>query len=384
MPVSTIVALNPTVTTPVPDSPTVIGIVGTGTGTAGTGDLAAYDTAQVVTTVDEATAAFGAGTILDAVREIYTHAAVHIVGVRFNDSGTAANPGAARRTAVNAGLDGLAASASGAFPPTLLIAPGETYNEPDDSDACTVAAKLLAVAESIGAYAILDAAYAPSSAPARTAFEVVSLWADNNGGDDGTAVSTPVVTPSKAAAIPGSSYLAGVIARNDQRYGEQESVANRTLEHLSSVTFEAGFNPRLATSQAIVLEDKGVTSIVRHGGRFIAWGGKGKVGVATDVLRFMGARRMLDKIERGIFSDAAGFVARGVTGDLPDQVAAVTSRRLRGYVESNPPQLASATVSPDAVYNTRERLQNGQVGLIVDVEFISAAEQFRYSIQYPS
>ena len=265
---------------------TVLGVIGTGTGVAGSGDLANYSEPVAVNNLADAETAFGLGSIYDHVQIAQTivRGGIWVVCIRHDEAAA----DAAVERAEN--LAALRTSDNGTgYRPTLIAAPGLTRNAMDDGAANDFATGLITAAEIMGAYAIIDTDVA-SRAIAKT-------YAGNNGGRRGRMIFQRVNTPEKAL-LPGSSYLAAAMARNDRRNGIQDDISNRAMRNITSVTPAESFSYRSSATGAGDLDASNITALVRYRGVWLAWGNTTNTATATDPLKNIGFGRVVDEQQK--------------------------------------------------------------------------------------
>ena len=188
---------------PPPTSPTIIGIVGSGTGAN-----SANNVPVAVNTLVDAQSVFGVGTIADACAEIYRQASLWVVGIRFDASAGIGPPTRAGR--LEAAINELerAATATGRKP-TVILAPKEGYVSPTDGSAVPAVPILISVAENLRAIAIADAS------PGTVA--IATQWNTANGGGRLLSIAQSMGTSGKPlvdiAGMTGGSESCDWIAR---------------------------------------------------------------------------------------------------------------------------------------------------------------------------
>ena len=305
---------------PLSRSSTVLFVVGTGTGVAGTDPLAAFTTSTVVTSVDDAETKFGDGTIVDFCKEAFSLSTPFVVAVRYDETIVAAMD---LQDAIVAAIN----VARVAIPrPTVGFAPGLTYDRPGgnvDTAANPIAVQLQSVASTMGILAILDCD------PTNRADALA--WAALNGGNASLSFAGLVNTPNNTD-LPISSYIAARIAANDRDRGLQNSVGNKVATGVVSVTPAWSFDYQVASVDAQVLDAQQVGTVVHDGRLFKVWGGSLKTTPANDPLNQMGAYRVVNLIQREIARLGAEQVDEDITPTFPQDTAGLFNRYLGGLV----------------------------------------------------
>ena len=294
---------------PIP-TPTVIGIIGTGDPTAT--DFVGYNVPTAVNTLADAEAQFGAGTVRDAVRIAELLADVWVVGCMFDDTATDADvKGPERSAEIQISLDAMerAVTHTGRKPSILAI-PNETYQgfALNSLGAATggvspAAAALQITCNNMKIIGIADGP--PQPIIGATAISIPGDWMAANGGNRMLAIPQIVGIPGMAVTIApppgsylnGSSYLAALMARNDALFGIADSFSNRPAGSIREVLPERSFEYTTDDNDAIVLRANNFTSLVRIvDGTWRVIGGTLKTASATDPLRYVGIRRMVDQV----------------------------------------------------------------------------------------
>ena len=341
-------------------SPTVIFIVGTGTGTPGTGDLVAIDTPTEVESTLDAQAKFGVGSILDFATEAFILSRETIWAVRYDSTLT----GAALITAVNENVDRVRLVSPR---PTVLIVPsaaeGLTWLRPAgvvDTSANAIGVRMNAVAESMGILAIIDGD--------RTDRSDAEAWAALNGGPS-SLICSGVVGVSGVPTLAFSSYLAARIAALDRDRGVHSSVSNKVATGVISRTPDWSFDYEDALTDAQVLDMDHVTTCVFDGTHFRVWGGTLKTVNPNDPLRFMGPYRITQQIRRRAVAITSDLVDEDLSPTFPEEAAGALNRMLRGQI--NRGRIAAGHYFPDP--NHVADLENGDVYIAGYIQAIGHA-----------
>ena len=296
-------------TNPLPHSESAIVHLGTGTGAPG-GALAAFNTPTAVTTVAQATASFGLGTILDAVTYIESVVDVTIYGIRVN-SGLS---GSALQTAVNGGIDAVARAGVGTntLPKICIVDPEVVQNDgtlqqtPGTADGATNAnvTRLQAICDRNDILLILDGDVA-----AANPLNVVSTYNTNNGGYL-RQVNYGLINTANKTGLPVSVAAAALVAYWDGVEGIQEYPENRVVPGVISAT------PALTTgegSDVATLDAANVGGVALSRGQYYLFGGVSHTAVATDARRFIGFERALRRIDDLMRQEAERYVGRNLS-----------------------------------------------------------------------
>ena len=256
--------------------------------------------------------------------------------------------------------------------PIVVIAPDETRIDTDDGDADTGATGLRTLATQLKGIAICDAAY--------STIVIATAWDNNNGGARTIGIPQQVTTPRKAN-LPGSSFLAAALVRNDALYGVNDSFSNREVVGITSVNPTRSFEYTDETSDALALRAVYLTSIVRD--PFGTWrvvGGTMKSGAspATNPLRYIGVQRMVDAIESRVIEFALDRWNRNMRSNfIPRLVSDV-----QGYLDLliGAGILRTGVASPSDE-NTATTRAAGLVYVSVDVTFPAINEQVNFDVE---
>ena len=272
----------------------------------------------------------GAGSLPDAVDSILDQGGALMVVVRVAEGETDAETLAAVQGQGSdySGVFALlhAESAVG-YTPRLLLAPGFTDFQATDANGVTLAnpvvQALKTVAAQLKAIAIADA-------PDTTTTEATA-YATRHGSDRLYVVYPKVLRTNKAGAIvamPASSCIAGVMARTDYEQGFWKSPSNEEILNIIGTSQNIEFNLSSPTSQANVLNEGNVTTIVRQAGRgFRVWGNHTST---TDTrYQFVSVRRTADIINDSVVRAHIWAVDQGITKNYVSEVVEGVNAYLR-------------------------------------------------------
>ena len=350
-----------TPTAGVPESSTIIGIVGTAL--TGSPSVAA-GTPSLISTLDEARTKFGdTGTLIESYELIRDIVNVHAVGVWFDNALT----GSPRDVAVTTAIDALK-NVPG-YSPTIIIVPGETYNT--NGAASTIAAKMNTVAESLLAIAIGDGP--------RTKADFIT-WNTNNGNERIFGVPERMVTPAHPGEnIWGSAYIAAHMAYNDAERGLRDNPLLEIAPHITSVDPEWPYSVRDKTLDASVLYDHNATMVVRNAsGHWVVLGYTTKFADGTDPRAEVTTHRIVDEIEGTLQAEMEKFLGANLDAGSIDQLAARLNGIITGYIIRGDITAGSAT--PDSVFNTDANLRAHKVGFVIDLTMTGFAKSIQLTI----
>ena len=366
-----------------PASLTVIGLV------AGLEDLSTVlalpARPQLVQTMQEAELYFGsAGDMYKAIRLIYSIANVRIIGSMFS----AADAATIEDNAIEAITAMERAVQLTGFKPTIVAVPG--FNDPaspvtkelsthrslvgaESSIASDIVTQLKTTVEKLRAIGIADAAIAANTLATAIA------WDSSNGGERLLAIPQEVDAPA-GTDISGAAFLAGNLARNDAIYGISDPFSNREVVGLTSVVPPRSFEYFGTTSDALILRNNNLTSVVRDiNGVWRVIGGIMKTAVSTDPLRYIGVRRLVDAIEARIVELAVNRWNRNQTDNFIDRLINDVDDYLQLLVSAG--VLSRAIVTPDTVRNTVSARASGLVYVAISIVHPAINEQINYSME---
>ena len=290
---------------------TIPAIVGDGTGTAGSGDLIAYDTPVTITSAAQATETFGVGSVSDFCTQFFARDTGSIVAVRYNDS-TTANVGylasgasnASRAAVVNRAVASLNNSAVD-FDFVVIPAGGRpsgagSYNPCANTDSGTetasnaVVSNLQSYCDSRQIIGFVDSYY---DATASSRYASAITYKGNNQGSR-LVVCFGRVT-SDGVTLGSSAVIAAETARQDSLLGIQEPLLNDVVSGSISLSDSPSFSHYANVStQSSSLKAVELFHIVYENGNYLIIDGHFQN--PDNLLRFFGARRVVDFAEKVI------------------------------------------------------------------------------------
>lgn len=320
-------------------SPTVIGIVGTGV-PASPATPVEVNTPTEVDDPEHAQTLFGdEGTIYAAMVGIHDQVNARAIAVRFDHTIS----GAARETAVEAAIRKLEdAEEDTGLKPTILIAPGETYDKGAQDAPETVAngafTALESVAEDLEAVAVADG-------PPGTVAQLTT-WVGNNAGARVLSTYPEIEIAGLTGDHPGSPVVAGLMARNDELAGGLSiEPSNKRVFGVTSGTKRISWS-RSATSDLHRIEALGVmTFVFRNGMR--TFGGDMTADQPFDKIS---ARRVTDHVEDVLEQAGESFIDANRDSATIDQVNSIYQSSLGALAEQGLIR-AGSTSTPDVAYN---------------------------------
>ena len=344
--------------TPLPIVSTVIGIAGT----KGMGSPSAENNEPAIgRNLAEIERLFGLDSpIYTSAELIFSMIRVRIIGCAHEEGIT--DPATLSEAQLGA-IQGLRQSAQiVGRSPGVVLAPGITYNLAGDADANATALGILA--EQLKCIAIADAT--PSS------ILLAGTWDRNNGRPRMLAIPQQINIPGKK--IHGSSFLAGVLARNDSDFGPADSLSNRDIIGPVSTDPIFTFDYQDETSDAVVLRaEHNMTTMVRdQDGAWLVIGGTMKTSNPTDPMRYVGVRRLADQISLAFVRIGRARWNRQQTSDFMDGLLRECQGYLNGLVGLT---IRSGLVSPDPVLDTQANRDSGLAYLSAFIDVPSINEQ---------
>ena len=338
-------------------SSSAIGLVGTAPDATG---LDALDTVLVQGSAGAAALGLGEeGTIKPALDAIFAQSSSALVAVHCVAPGEVEGvpDEAATATAIaGSAVDGtgiyalLAAKHLTGTKPKILIAPGY-------SSVAAVSSSLIAVGNRLLAGVILDGPDTDNAAAIAAAGTISD--------EDGRALLVDPYVTSGGASVPGSSFVAGLVAQSDARFGVWRSPSNQTLLGVEGtsrpVTFELGD----ASCDASLLNAANVSTIIREQGwRF--WGNRG---LSSDPMRaFWNVVRTDDLIAESVKDSHLWAVDQNITRGFVEEVLEGLREFLRQLRTDGAIVGFDAWVDPEV--NTATSLGNGE--LYLDYDFTPA------------
>ena len=247
------------------------------------------------------------------------------------------------------------------YAPRLLIAPGFTDDE-------TTAQALIGIADRTRGVAILDG-------PSTTDDEARTYAA---GFDARRAyLVDPGVRVADAAGDvvdrPASAYVAGVIARVDTEIGFWRSPSNYVLAGVLGTSRPISFGLSDTASDANLLNQGNVATIVRHGG-YRLWGSR-TLSSATE-WAFLSVVRIADALTINLQENHLWAVDRNIGPTYLDEVSAAVN----GYIQEliGLGGLLSGECRPSPDLNTPASIASGQVYFDIDFRPPTPAERVTF------
>lgn len=255
------------------------------------------------------------GTLADAVDSILDQAGALIVVVRVTDG--------VDDEATQANILGSSSAGTGIYAflhaeslvgvaPRILIAPGFTDYLPESPVTPgtflpnPVVTGLIPIATELKATIVADA-------PNGTVTEATAYATDF--GSDRVFVVYPQVlrtdTAGEIVAMPASSCIAGVIARTDYEQGFWKSPSNEQINNILGTSKPIAFSLSSPTSQANVLNEGKVCTIIRQAGSgFRVWGNR--TTTSDTRFAFLAVRRTADMINDSVVRSHMWAVDKGI------------------------------------------------------------------------
>ena len=354
----------------------VIGVLGT----APNADASVFplDTPVLISGSRTKAAKLGtSGTLPGAMTAIFNQIGATVVVVRIaegaDDAATLAN--AAGSASAGTGAWAFLASESAVgLSPKLICAPGFTHQATLTSGSevangvvaalASVSSGTTGVSDRLRAIVIADG----PNTNATDAHAYADLHASSR-----IYVVDPWVKPSASTSVPGSAYVAGVVAKSDAERGFWHSPSNRIIQGIVGVTRPVGFYLGDENSEANLLNENDVATVIRENG-FRLWGNHSTT--SDQQMQYISTRRTVDMVNESVMRAHLWAVDKCITRTYLQDVRESVASYLRS-LEARGAILGSAvTVDPEA--NTATDIANGQVTL--DFEFTPAypAERVRF------
>ncbi|MGK2740532.1 phage tail sheath subtilisin-like domain-containing protein [Tepidicaulis sp. LMO-SS28] len=301
------------------------------------------------------------GTLKDAVDAIYDQAGAMIVIVRVEEGvdTTATMSNIVGDSALGTGVHAfLSAENEVKVTPRILCAPGFTGDRPDDL-ANPVVSELIGIADKLRATIVAEG-------PNTTAAEAIT-WREDWGSSRLYVVDPAVkvwdTTLDQAVVQPNSARVAGMIARRDNERGFWWSPSNQVMNGIVGTARAIGFNLSDANSEANLLNENAVATIVQKDG-YRLWGNRT---CSDDPLwAFLSVRRTADMVYESVERSFLWAMDRPLSAqlvlDIQDSVQAyLNSLKARGAI-------LGGTVWLDPELNTPSTLMAGELYLDFDIE----------------
>jgi phage tail sheath protein FI len=342
-------------TRPIQVAPTsVIGLIGTAPDADAGFPL---NTPVLVTNRAEAAGLGTNGTLPDAIDGIYDQAGAVVVVVRIeqgadaDDEQTNAVGGYNASTGSYTGVHAfLAAQSILEVSPRILIAPGLTGYRPGGTDANPTTAELISIADKLRAVIFADG-------PNTGDTDVITWTGDHDSAR--LMVVDPYVKVQRTgglSTVPASPLAAGALARSDYERGFWWSPSNTVLRGVLNTARPIDFKMGDATARANILNENGITTIIRHEG-FRLWGNRS---VSSDTKWiFLSVRRTADIINDSILKGHLWAVDRNITARYLEEVAEGVNAFLRQLKAQG--AILGGSCWPDPELNTPASIALGQV-----------------------
>jgi len=351
-------------------SSSVIGIVGT----APKADPAVFplntpvvvsgSATQLAALLNQTVTASTTGTLPSALDDIYAQAKPIVIVVRVDagadDATTMANVvgGVDATTGKFTGVHALLAAESivGAKP-RILIAPGFTHqaggDDPNNPTANPVVAELAGIAKRLRATIVQDG-------PSTTDAAALAGAAHSVGGERVYFVDPRILkTDATGATVAAnaSAAVAGVIAYKDNAVGWWASPSNTPVNGIVGTERAIPFALGDETSNANLLNEGNVATIVRTSGNFLLWGNRT---LSTDPKwQFLCVVRTNDIIADSIQAAHLWAVDRGITKTYAEDVREAVRAFLRDLKNKGAIVDGDCWLDPDL--NTPDQIAQGHV-----------------------
>lgn len=348
----------------------VIGLIGTSTAIApevqGTIDTAfPLNTPVLVTNVDAAAGKAGSGGTLKAALEaIGDQASPIVIVVRvaegIDDAATSANVIGSTDGSVYTGLQALlAAETVVGKRPRILGAPGLDTQE--------VVAEMIVAAKKLRAmvYASAigdDLAEVLLYRAEFDARELMLIWPDTSVADPGDIVARAL----------------GLRARIDEEIGWHKTISNITLDGVVGITRDVHFDLLDNSTDAGVLNDAQVTTVIRTSAGYRLWGNRTTAGEGTPEFSFESAVRTSHALQDVVASAVQPFLDQPMTvGRVKDLLETVNAEFRQLTLEG---KIMGAEVFFDADANTPSQLAAGRPNFRIQYTPVAPMENPQISL----
>lgn len=245
------------------------------------------------------------------------------------------------------------------FTPKIFIAPGY-------SSLVTVATEMIAQARTFKAIALLDAAYGTISTTA-ISNRGVGATSNFNTSSDRAFLLYPYLkaydegTDSNVDA-PYSSFMAGIIAATDNEDGYWFSPSNREIKGIVGVERNITAGVSDASSQANLLNEKGITTVFNSFGTGIrTWGNRtAAYPTVTSLNNFLSVRRTADVIHESMENASLPFIDKPITPALIDAIRETGNSFIRVLIGRGA-LISGSRIEFPANLNTPVQLAAGQL-----------------------
>lgn len=354
----------------------VIGVIGTAPGALAS-DFPLNEPVLISGSRAKAALLGTTGTLPDALEGIFAQVGANVVVIRVDEGADEA------ATIVNVTGDALQKTGVHAFlkaesvlglSPKILCAPGFTHQATLTSGsevANTVVAALASIASGTTGVCDRMRAIVVADGPNTTQADA-QLYADLHVSDR-IYVVDPWLKVSASKTCPASAYVAGVIAKSDAERGFWFSPSNRIIQGIVGTSRAVGFFLGDENSEANILNESDVATIVREGG-FRLWGNHSTTADAS--MQFLSTRRIVDMVNESVMRAHLWAVDRCITRTYLQDVAESVRSYLRSLQTRGAILGSKVYIDPDA--NTATDVSNGQVTIDFELTPTYPAERVRF------
>ena len=314
------------------------------------------------------------GTLKNAVDAIFDQIGGLVVVIRVekgaDDAATLTNVvgDATAGTGVHALL---AAESVVKVAPRIVCAPGFTSVTTSEK-VSTVVSELKGIATKMRAIVIADG-------PGTTRADAIT-YAEKNGGDRIFIVDPGVKVWDSVAEAPvvqpASARVAGMLARRDSEKGFWWSPSNQEVNGIVGVGRPVSFNMSDANSEANLLNDARVATIIQKNG-YRLWGNR--TGATDPMWTFLSVRRTADMIYESIEDAFLWAMDRPMSANLILDIQESVNAYLRHLKAKG--AILGGTCWLDPALNSKEQLMAGKLYLDFDIEPPAPLERLSFRAQ---
>ncbi len=251
------------------------------------------------------------------------------------------------------------------FKPKILIAPGY-------STVSAVAVEMISIADKLRAIALLDAPYGTTVSEA-IAGRGVAGEINFNTSSKRAYLLYPYLKAYDEATdsnidFPYSSFMAGVIAATDNADGYWNSPSNKEIKGIVGAERDITAGISDVTSDANLLNEKGITTIFNSFGTGIRTWGNRSAAFPTSTFpdNFLSVRRTADVLQESVEQASLQFIDKPANQALIDSIRETVNGFIRVLVGRG--ALVDGKCIFDRNKNTNEEIAAGH--LVFDIEFM--------------
>lgn len=256
--------------------------------------------------------------------------------------------------------------------PRLICAPGVDTGSRPGGSANPLAAAMVTVAERLRGIAIIQG---PSTTYA------AAVEAAQDFGSDRAYLVDPKVRIADGGGnkvFDVTGMVAGLINRTDYQKGFWFSPSNQLLNNVLGTERPIDFEMGSAASQAQLLNDEGIATVVNINGGYRLWGNETQATGDREPWKFLNVRRIGDVLYDTILQEHLYAVDKPITKTYLENVAAGVNGVIRDLIAKG--ALIGGFCYPDGTQNTPENIAKGQVFFNVDYTPVYPAQTVSFNV----